>query len=126
MRNDEQMMKRPEMYDAICARGSVLCVHMITCICMFRLARGHCESGLWAACKSLHLVGGGGAGGGWGGGGGLLSDFPAVHTAADFIVFFGLDSVTALKEMFAACTLNEFCCAYGNSAAVNLFFLCVQ
>lgn len=55
-------------------------------------------------------------------GGGLLSDFPAVHTAADFIVFFGLDSVTALKEMFAACTLNDGCCAYGNSAAVNLNF----
>lgn len=29
------MMKQPEMHDAICARGSALCVHMITCICMF-------------------------------------------------------------------------------------------
>lgn len=63
---------------------------------MFRLAWGHCESGLWAACKSLHLVGGGGAGGGggwWWWGGGLLSDFPAVHTAADFIVFFSVWTV---------------------------------
>lgn len=33
-------------------------VHMITCICMFLLAQGRRECGLWAACKSLRLGGG--------------------------------------------------------------------
>lgn len=59
MKNDKQVMKLPEMYDAICASGGVLCVYlcMIACICMFSLAQQRWVSGLWAVCKSQRLGG---------------------------------------------------------------------
>lgn len=59
MKNDQQMMKWPEMHDASCASGRVLCVYlcMIACICMFILAQST-VSGLWEACKSQCLGGG--------------------------------------------------------------------
>lgn len=62
-RDEEQMMKGAEMHDAICARGSVLCVHMITCMCMFLLARGATVSVGSGQRKSLRLVGGVGVAG---------------------------------------------------------------
>lgn len=65
-------------------------VHMITCICMFLLAQGRCECGLWAACKSLRL------------GGGETRRLILQLFTQPF--FFCLDSMTAHKEMFTART----------------------
>lgn len=79
------------MYDAICASGKVLCVCecMITCKYMFILAQEHCESGLWAACKSLRL-------------GGRENHRLILQLFAQ--PFLCLDSLTAHKEMFTVHT----------------------